>query len=131
MMFLVFDLNNKVLRFSNAGHNSFPGVELNNIGGTNYGKFLLEWNLPPLRFRRLGFPAFYSTWARIALFSLAIVTNVDAKSYRRTVLNLGSQLDFRVIMLSHLRATFSVGYATAFEHNQFMSKELMFSLKIL
>ncbi|MGE5458075.1 MAG: YncE family protein, partial [Methanococcaceae archaeon] len=33
---------------------SFPGVELNEISGTNYGKGMLEWNLPPLRFSSLG-----------------------------------------------------------------------------
>ena len=38
---------------------SFPGVELNNIAGTNYGKLLFEWNLPPLRFSNIGFTSFF------------------------------------------------------------------------
>jgi len=37
---------------------SFPGVALNEISGKNYAKSVLEWNLPPVRFRRVGRPAF-------------------------------------------------------------------------
>ncbi|HMK39717.1 MAG TPA: hypothetical protein VK569_10275, partial [Bacteroidota bacterium] len=33
---------------------AFPGTTLNSIGGTTFGKLLLEWVVPPLRFRRLG-----------------------------------------------------------------------------
>ena len=36
---------------------SFPGVELNEIGGKNFARAQLEWTLPPLRFRRFGFPS--------------------------------------------------------------------------
>ncbi|NIR52730.1 hypothetical protein GWO43_29345, partial [candidate division KSB1 bacterium] len=54
---------------------SFPGLERNalneTIGGRNFGKLMVEWNLPPLRFRRFGFPALYVRWARMALFSSA------------------------------------------------------------
>ena len=35
---------------------AFPGAELNEIGGRNFVKSTLEWNLPPLRFRRVGTP---------------------------------------------------------------------------
>jgi hypothetical protein len=37
---------------------SFPGVELNSIGGTNFGKLLLDWNLPPVRLGNLGISYF-------------------------------------------------------------------------
>ena len=56
---------------------SFPGVELNEIGGTTFAKSMLEWNLPPLRFRRAGSPGFYLTWMRPALFASGIATNLD------------------------------------------------------
>ena len=56
---------------------SFPGVELNEIAGTNYVRSMFEWNLPPVRFRRVGSPGFYLTWARPALFATALVTNAD------------------------------------------------------
>ncbi len=48
---------------------AFPGVGLNAIGGTNFGKLLLEWVLPPLRFRRLGGEALYCNWAQFVLLS--------------------------------------------------------------
>ena len=60
---------------------SFPGVELNEIGGTSYAKILVEWNLPPLRFRRLGGPNLYGNWARLSLFGSGLVT--DAGGSRR------------------------------------------------
>ncbi len=110
---------------------AFPGVELNDIGGTNYGKIVVEWTLPPFRFRGLGVPAFYGSWARLALFSTGIATNLDSEAKKRTLLNIGSQLDFRIIMLSHLNLTLSLGYAAAFEREQSVSREFMFSLKIL
>ncbi len=48
---------------------AFPGADLNEIGGRNFVKSTLEWNLPPLRFRRVGTPGFYVTWMRPAVFA--------------------------------------------------------------
>lgn len=110
---------------------SFPGVELNEIDGKNYGKAMLEWNLPPLRFRRVGFPVMYLNWARLALFSTAIRTNLDEASDRRTFFNLGGQLDFRMVLFSNQETTFSLGFAVAKERGQSWSNELMVSLKLL
>lgn len=110
---------------------TFPGVELNNIGGVNFGKATVEWTLPPLRFRRMGVPTFYASWLRTALFTSAIVTNVDSKPDRRVVTNAGGQIDVRLIMLSHLRFTFSAGYAIAFEKGRTSRDEFMVSLKVL
>ena len=110
---------------------SFPGTELNAVGGTNYGKAMLEWTLPPIRFRRLGFTSLYSNWARFALFSAGLITNFDSKTNQRSLLSFGGQLDFRIVMLSHLNTTFSLGYAAAVEKDHRPAKELMISLKIL
>lgn len=110
---------------------SFPGVDLNEISGTNYSKVMLEWNLPPLLFRHLGGPALYCSWARLSLFSTGIVTNMDSDDYRQELANVGSQLDFRFQLLSHLRLTFSVGYAAAFEKDRKPTDEFMISLKLL
>ncbi len=112
-------------------YESFPGVELNSIGGTNFGKLLAEWTLPPLRFRRLGLPTLYCRWARLALFSAGIVTNVDSAPVRREVFDFGGQLDFNIVLFSNLNSTFSLGYAAAFEARQRLAKEFMISLKIL
>ena len=110
---------------------SFPGVELNDIAGTNYAKTLLEWTLPPLRFRRFGFQALYCNWARFALFSSGIITNLDGASQRRRLLNAGGQVDFRLAFLSSLESTFSLGYAIAAERDRAPAKEFMISLKLL
>ncbi len=110
---------------------SFPGAGLDEIAGTNYGKLMAEWNLPPVRFSNIGFTSFFLNYARTSLFSTAIVTNVDSKESRRSLLDFGSQIDFRFILLYHLKMTFSIGYAAAVEQNNKMSDEWMFSLKIL
>jgi hypothetical protein len=110
---------------------SFPGLELNEVGGTNYVKSILEWNLPPIRCRRVGHPGFYLTWARPALFVSGLATNLDRSSLRRVVTNVGTQLDFRLSALSRLDLTFSVGYAVAFEDGARPRHETMVSLKLL
>jgi hypothetical protein len=106
-------------------------VELNAIGGTTYGKLMFEWNLPPLRFGNFGFTSLFVNYARVSLFSTALVTNFDSKQFRRSVYDVGAQVDFRMILLFNLKLTFSVGYAAAVERDQRMTDELMFSLKIL
>jgi len=110
---------------------SFPGVELNDIGGKNFVRGMVEWNLPPVRFRKFGVPAFYSNWMRTSLFSSAIVTDVDAKTLRQSLLNVGVQVDFRLVLFSMLQSTFSLGYAVAFEEHSRPGSEFMISLKIL
>ena len=110
---------------------SFPGMELNAVGGSNFAKGMLEWTLPPLRFRRLGFPMIFCTWARLALFSSILTTDLDASALRRTVYNLGGQVDFRLVLFWRLESMLSVGYAVAVERDQRLSREFMVSLKIL
>jgi hypothetical protein len=92
---------------------------------------MLEWNLPPLRFRGAGTPSFYLTWLRPALFSSVLVTNADDGALRRTIANAGGQVDLRLGMLSRLELTLSAGYAAAFEDGQPTRHEGMLSLKIL
>ncbi len=110
---------------------SFPGMELNSISGINFGKMMLDWNLPPLRFGNFGISSFYLNYARFSVFGTAITTDFDARDYRRALANLGVQVDFKFVMFYHLKMTFSAGYAAAFEKNNAYSDELMFSLKIL
>ncbi len=110
---------------------SFPGLELNEVGGTNYAKAMLEWTLPAMRFRRFGLPVLYCTWARTALFSSGLFTNVSSESTQRELLNVGGQVDFRLVFFSGLSSTLSVGYAVAFEDGRSPQTELMISLRIL
>jgi hypothetical protein len=110
---------------------SFPGAELNAIGGRNFIKSGLEWNAPPWRFRRVGIPGFYATWARPAVFVTALSTNLDAPEARRVVTNGGGQIDFRFGALSSLDLTLSIGGAVAIERGQAPRREAMVSLKVL
>ncbi len=110
---------------------SFPGVELNEVGGKNYGKLTLELTLPPVRFKRLGVPALYCNWTRLALFSSGIITNVDSRAHRRELVDVGAQLNFKVVLFSSLESTFSLGYAVAAEEGRSPTDEFMVSLKIL
>ncbi|MEJ2636867.1 MAG: WD40 repeat domain-containing protein, partial [Calditrichia bacterium] len=119
---------------------SFPGVEIDDIGGTNYAKLQVEWELPPIRFRRFGTTGIYLRWARFAFFSTAIRTNIDRKSsvdparlfgFQRSLLDTGGQIDFRFILFSHLKTTFSLGLARAFEESRKPLNEFMISIKIL
>ena len=110
---------------------SFPGMGINDIGGVLFGKGMVEWDLPPIRFRRFGVPSIYCNWARIGLFTSAIVMNFDRSIESQTVGNAGGQVDFRLVMFSALESTLSLGYAVAARENQRLTKEFMVSLKIL
>ncbi len=109
---------------------SFPGVELNSVGGSSFGKAMLEWTLPPLRFRHFGMLNAYLTWARLAFFTSGIITNIDSVPDQRKLLDVGAQLDFRCVLFSRLDMTLSVGYAGVIEEHQRTEKEFMVSLKI-
>jgi WD40 repeat protein len=110
---------------------SFPGIEINEVGGGNYGRVQVEWMLPPLRFRRVGIPSFYLRWAGLSFFATGLMTNVDEPTARRTLASVGAQLDFRVVTLSHLNSTFSIGFAVARERGVPLNSAWMFSFKIM
>jgi hypothetical protein len=110
---------------------SFPGVELNEIGGQNYFKLLLEWTLPPIRFRRFGFTSVYFRWARLALFTSAIATNLEDSGLGNRFANLGLQLDFRLVTFTYLKSTLSIGYAISVRNDKWYDNEFMISFKIM
>jgi hypothetical protein len=111
---------------------SLPGQELNAVPGRNFGKAVLEWNLPPVRFSRAGSPDGYLTFMRPALFVSALVTNLDrSDALRREVVGVGGQLDFRFTILSVLDMTLSAGAGVAFERGRPAEREAMVSLRVL
>jgi hypothetical protein len=111
---------------------ALPGFELNEFGGRNFVRSMIEWNLPPVRFRNIGGERFYLSWARPAIFATTLVTNSDDSALRRNVSSVGAQVDFRFTVLSRLDMTISVGYAVGFGDNIVGSPdEFMLSLKIL
>jgi len=111
---------------------SFPGAELNEIGGTNFGKILAEWTLPPIRFKKAGFTNLYANWAQLNLFSSGLITNMDSSEFLERYYNVGAQLDVRLAMFSILESTFSVGYASAWNDiTGSRGDELMISLRLM
>ncbi len=110
---------------------SFPGMEINQIGGTNYARAMIEWELPPIRFRSFGVQSLYCNWSRIALFSSILSTNLDDAPLRKSAATAGGQIDFRLVIFSSFESTFSLGYAVAAEKDRRSSDEFMISLKIL
>jgi hypothetical protein len=127
--------NNYVDRGSIKRYREFyalPGFELNEVPGRNFFRTMLEWNLPPIRFDRVGTPGFYLSWARPALFVSSLTTNLDDSAIRREAQNAGLQVDFRFTALSILNMTLSVGYAKGFGSDPILDDdEFMVSLKIL
>lgn len=110
---------------------SFPGVSIDAIGARSFGKLLSEYNLPPIRFREFGTTWCYVNWARFTLFSSGLVTNFTSDPSRDYFANVGTQLDFRVVLFTYLNATLSGGYAAAADRNGHVSTEYMISLRIL
>ncbi len=111
---------------------AMPGFELNSVPGRNFHRATLEWNLPPVRFKRVGTPGFYLSWARPALFVSALTTNLDDSSIRQEVQSAGAQLDFRFTFLSLMNLTLSLGYAKGIGSSSLNDdEEFMVSLKIM
>jgi hypothetical protein len=112
-------------------YHSLPGAELNEIGGRNFLKSTVEWNLPPWRFARLGTPGLYATWLRPAIFVTALATDLDSDALRRTAVSVGAQGDIRLSALSTLDLTLSIGGGVTVEDGFAPRRELMVSLKVL
>jgi hypothetical protein len=107
----------------------FPGLEIDAAGGTNYGKAVLDWSLPPLRFRRLGTPGFYASWLRVSLFGGGLRTNLDLDA-GETYANAGVQADLQMQLLTQQAFTLSAGYAEALRRHGARTSGWMVSLMI-
>lgn len=110
---------------------AFPGIEINDVSGANYGRGQVELTLPPLRFRRVGTPSMYLRWASLSLVATGLVTDVDDPALKRTIGSVGAQTDIRLVTLSHLDSTFSFGFAVAGGDGLPSHTEWMFSFKIM
>jgi hypothetical protein len=121
---------------------AFPGLALNEVGGRTFAKSILEWNLPPIRFRRFGTPGFFGSWIRPSVFVGGLTTNFDHRredvgvppvetTIAQTIGNAGAQMDVRFTWLSRLDMTLSFGYAAAFQSGEPTRNEAMISLKVM
>ncbi len=113
---------------------SFPGVGYDaprTIIAQRFAKGTAELMLPPVRFRKFGGFNFYANWMQLGIFSSALYTT-SAGFPKSEMVNLGAQLDVRMVTFSLLPSTLSVGYANAWDlnsDNQY--NEWMISLKLL
>jgi hypothetical protein len=110
---------------------SMPGFEIDALNGRAFVKGMLEWNLPPMRFEKLGSPGLFGSWIRPAVFTTALVTNPDSAAERVEAYNVGLQLDLQLHVLHRLPMMLSFGYAKGFEGDGQGEDELMLSLKVL
>jgi hypothetical protein len=110
---------------------SFPGFEIDEVGGKSFAKATLEWNLPPIRFESVGTPGFYLGWIRPALFVGALATDPGQASRRRTVRDAGAQFDLNFNVLHRFPMMLSAGYARGFGEGDESGDEWMLSLKVL
>lgn len=110
---------------------SFPGVQIDQLSATSFGKLMGEYELPPIRFRRVGSTWLYANWARFSVFSTGLLTNLGSSAERQFYVDAGTQLDVRVVLFTYLNTTFSAGYAGAADRNGRVSGQYMISLKIL
>ena len=101
------------------------------MNGRSFVKGMLEWNLPPIRFEKLGTPGFYGNWLRPAVFTTALVTNPESGDERIDAYNVGLQVDLQLHVLNRLPMMLSLGYAKGFEGDGRGEDEFMLSLKIL
>jgi hypothetical protein len=110
---------------------SFPGIDINSVGGASYGRAQVQWVTPPLRFRRVGTPSFYLQWADLSLFATGLALDVDDPAARSTLASVGAQFDVRLITLSHLESTASTGFAVVRGPGGARHSAWMFSFKIM
>ena len=113
---------------SGTGVYSFPGLGLNEVGGRNFVKTMVEFNLPPWRFSPRWHAGKLPDWMRPAVSSAPAPTRGREFADRA---DAGGQLDFRFTVLSDLDMTLSVGGAVAFRKGHAPSREAMVSLKVL
>jgi hypothetical protein len=109
---------------------SLPGFDIDDLNGRTFAKSLLEWNLPPVRFRRVGTKDHYLSWARPAIFAAALITNPEDDD-NEDYYDIGAQIDFQFTIMSRMDMTLSVGYAWGFEDGSNTEQDFMASLKIL
>ncbi len=109
---------------------SLPGFEIDQIGGREFGKVTLEWNLPPLRFRNVGTPSFFLQHLRPAVFAMGLVTD-PGERFERTLTSFGAQVDLQFTLMHRLPMTLSLGWGTGYEDGDRNDDEWMISLKIL
>jgi len=108
---------------------SFPGAAIDQFSALNYAKLISELNLKPVRFRKLGFLGFYSTYARASVFGMGLFTNLANSQPQVNYYASGVQVDFELVMFSLLKSTLSFGASRAWGQEKKFD-QFMVSLKL-
>jgi hypothetical protein len=109
---------------------SLPGFEIDGFAASDFFKTLLEWNLPPWRFREVGKPGLFLSHVRTALFAGHILAD-PGELTERNVTSAGVQFDLAFTLAHRLPMTLSLGYAVGLQNGDRTGDEVMLSLKIL
>ncbi|MEP7207078.1 MAG: hypothetical protein ABI920_09080, partial [Casimicrobiaceae bacterium] len=112
-------------------YTSLPGFGIDEVSALNYVRELVELNLPPLIFERVGTPGFYLTWLRPSVFVAGLLTDPGSSTLRRTYGSVGTQADLRFTVIHRYDMTLSIGYALGYRSGQRVGSEWMLSLKIM
>ena len=118
-----------IKQFRDAG--SFPGLAINEVGGSTYAKAQVEWVSPPVRFQSIGVPSAYLRWANLSLFANGLVTDVHDTAERRAFASAGAQVNLRLVTMSWIDSTISLGYAAAQGDGVPLNRAFMLSLKLM
>ena len=120
---------------------SFPGISYSEeraVIAQRFGKVMTEFVIPPLRFKKLGGFNFFANWLQPSIFASVLYTSdervFDNQSFTfyNKLVNLGTQIDLRMVTFSLLPSTLSVGYAKAWDLESPDSYgEFMVSVKLL
>jgi len=121
--------NREVKRYRE--YETFPGFEIDALGGRRFMRNMLEWNAPPLRFENIGKPGFYLSYIRPAVFLGSLVIQDSIAGGTRRYQDAGLQFDMSFTIMDHLPMTVSFGYAQGFESGDKADDEWLFSLKVL
>ena len=120
--------NREVKRYRQ--YQTFPGFEIDALGGKRFFKTMLEWNAPPYRFKSAGRTWFFLSYIRPAVF-VGHLTVEDGFGGVRHYQDAGVQLDLSFTLLDHLPMTLSLGYAQGFDAGEKVDDEWLLSLKVL
>lgn len=109
---------------------SLPGLDIDEVSAKKFAKTILEWNLPPKRFREVGTPGLFFSWLRPALF-FGVLWADPGETYSRKVSTAGAQIDLHFTLGHRHPMTLSIGYAISQESGNPHENEWMLSLKVL
>lgn len=118
--------NRPVKQFRDAF--SFPGTPVFHLSGNNFGKILLENNLPPWRFSKIGLGSHLLSHLDASLFSQGLYIHYPDS---QTLINVGAQMNFVFEHWYNLESTLSLGAARAWDLKGGASEEWFISFKVL